>query len=155
MRDAVLIGLGATLFIDLWAQILKRASGVRSLDYCLLGRWLLHMPEGRFVHASIAAAPSKPFECPVGWVSHYTIGAIFAVVFVLITGAGWTERPALLPALVFGIATAAIPLFVMQPAFGLGIASSKTPSPNRARLKSLTTHAVFGLGLYCWAYLLA
>lgn len=155
MVNAVLIGLGATLFIDLWAQILKRAFGVRSLDYCLLGRWLLHMPEGRFAHTSIAAAPSKPRECPVGWVSHYTIGAVFAVAFVLLAGAGWAEHPTLLPALGFGIATAAIPLFVMQPAFGLGIASSKTPSPNRARLKSLTTHTVFGLGLYCWAYLLA
>ena len=155
MRDAVLIGLGATLFIDLWAQILKRAFGVRSLDYCLLGRWLLHMPAGKFVHASIVAAPSKPRECPLGWVAHYTIGAGFAVGFVLIMGAEWVERPTLLPALAFGLTTAAIPLFIMQPAFGLGIASSKTPSPNTARLKSLGTHTVFGLGLYCWAYLLA
>jgi hypothetical protein len=40
------------------------------------------------------------------------------------------------------------PLFVMQPALGLGVAASKAPKPTRARLKSLTTHTVFGLGLY-------
>jgi hypothetical protein len=68
---------------------------------------------------------------------------------------GWIERPTLLPALILGIAAVAVPFFTMQPAFGLGIAASRTPSPNSMRLKSLTTHAVFGLGLYCSAYLLA
>jgi hypothetical protein len=43
----------------------------------------------------------------------------------------------------------------MQPAFGLGVAASKTPNPNKARLKSLMTHTVFGVGLYVWAYLLS
>ena len=43
----------------------------------------------------------------------------------------------------------------MQPSFGLGIAASKTPHPNKARLKSLMTHTVFGVGLYVWAYLLS
>jgi hypothetical protein len=42
----------------------------------------------------------------------------------------------------------------MQPSFGLGVAASKTPNPNRARLKSLMTHTVFGVGLYIWALLL-
>jgi hypothetical protein len=39
----------------------------------------------------------------------------------------------------------------MQPSLGLGIAASRTPKPTRARLKSLATHAVFGLGLYVCA----
>jgi hypothetical protein len=155
LRNTVLIGLGATLLIDLWAQFLKRAFGVRSLDYCMLGRWLLHMPTGKIVHKSIALAAPKPRECTLGWLAHYSIGVGFAVAFALIAPTGWMERPTLLPALIFGIATVAVPFFTMQPAFGLGIAASRTPSPNSARLKSLTTHAVFGLGLYCCAYLLA
>ena len=55
----------------------------------------------------------------------------------------------------FGIATVLVPFFTMQPAFGLGVAASKTPNPNKARLKSLMTHTVFGVGLYVWAYLLS
>ena len=31
---------------------------------------------------------------------------------------------------------------------GLGIAASKTPHPNLARLKSVASHAVYGFGLY-------
>jgi hypothetical protein len=49
---------------------------------------------------------------------------------------------------ILGIVTVAVPFFVMQPSFGLGIASSKTPNPTQAMLRSLMNHAVFGLGLY-------
>jgi hypothetical protein len=40
------------------------------------------------------------------------------------------------------------PLFILQPALGAGIASSKTPAPVFNTVKSLVTHMVFGLGLY-------
>jgi hypothetical protein len=40
------------------------------------------------------------------------------------------------------------PFFIMQPSFGLGVAASRTPDPTQARLKSLATHTIFGLGLY-------
>jgi hypothetical protein len=36
----------------------------------------------------------------------------------------------------------------MQPSLGLGVAASRTPNPTQARLKSLVTHIVFGVGLY-------
>jgi hypothetical protein len=39
----------------------------------------------------------------------------------------------------------------MQPSLGLGIAASRSPNPTRARLKSLVTHIVFGIGLYVCA----
>ena len=155
MLEAALIGLGATLFIDLWALFLRHAFNVRSLDYCLLGRWVLHMPEGRIVHESIAASQAKPHECKVGWTAHYTIGVAFGLTFVLLAPESWLERPTLVPALAFGVATVVVPFFTMQPAFGLGVAASRAPSPNRARLKSLMTHTVFGMGLYVWAYLLS
>jgi uncharacterized membrane protein YagU involved in acid resistance len=107
------------------------------------------------VHESIGASPQKPHECTVGWTTHYVIGTAFALFFVLLAPDRWLERPTLLPAVVFGIATVLAPFFIMQPALGLGVAASKTPYPSKARLKSLMTHTVFGLGLYIWAYLLS
>ncbi len=107
------------------------------------------------MHSSIAAAQQKPYECILGWVAHYLIGTAFALGFVLLASWRWLERPTLLPALAFGVVTALVPLLVMQPAFGLGFAASKAPNPNRARLKSLTTHTVFGVGLYLWAVVLS
>jgi hypothetical protein len=145
---AIAIGIGATLVMDLWNLFLKRTFSILSLNYCLLGRWLGHMPGGTFRHASITAAPRKPLECPVGWIAHYTIGVVFALVFVVLTSGAWLARPTLMPALLYGIGTAVFPFFILQPSFGLGIAAARTPKPTQARLKSLVTHTVFGVGLY-------
>lgn len=154
MISGVAIGLGATLTIDLWALLLRRVLGMRALDYCLLGRWVLHMP-GRFAHESIAAASAKRHECAVGWTAHYSIGAAFGLLFVWLAAPSWLTRPTLLPALAFGIVTVLVPFFTLQPALGLGIASSKTPHPARARMRSLATHCVFGLGLWIFGSLLS
>ncbi len=148
---AIAIGIGATLVMDLWNLFLKRAFSIPSLNYCLLGRWVSHMPGGTFRHASIAAAPQKPFECAVGWIAHYTIGITLALVLVVLTSGEWLARPTLLVALLYGIGTVVFPFFVLQPSLGLGIASSRTPKPVQARLKSVATHTVFGFGLYLCA----
>ena len=148
---AIAIGIGASLFMDLWNLFLKRAFGIPSLDYCLLGRWIRHMPGGTFRHASITDAPQKPFECTVGWIAHFTIGVAFALVFVVFLSGDWLARPTLLPALLYGIGTVVFPFFILQPSFGLGIAASRTPKPTHARLKSLVTHTAFGGGMYVCA----
>ena len=145
---ALAVGAGATLVLDLWALLLKRVFRIPLPNYCFVGRWFCHMPVGRFKHMSIAAAPPKRLECMVGWLAHYVIGAMFALVFLMLTSSGWLARPTLLPALLFGIGTVLIPFLIMHPAFGLGIAASKTPNPKQARLRSLMAHTVFGVGLY-------
>jgi hypothetical protein len=151
LLGTVAIGIGATLVMDLWNLFLKRVFGIPSLNYCLLGRWLRHMPEGRFRHASITATPQKPLECTVGWIAHYTIGVVLALTFIGVASSEWLARPTLLPAVLYGIGTVVFPYFLMQPSFGLGIAASRAPDPTQARVKSLVTHTVFGLGLYVCA----
>jgi hypothetical protein len=148
---AIAVGIGATLLMDLWNLFLKRTFSIPSLNYCLLGRWVRHMARGTLRHASIAAAPQKPHECAVGWISHYTIGVVFALAFVVFASGDWLARPTVLPALLYGIGTVVFPFFIMQPSLGLGIAASRTPNPTQARLKSIVTHSVFGLGLYVCA----
>jgi hypothetical protein len=148
---AIAIGIGATLVMDLWNLFLKRTFSIPSLNYCLLGRWLRHMSGGTFRHANITDAPPKALECKVGWIAHYTIGVVFALVFVVLSSGDWLGRPTLLPALLYGVGTVVFPFFIMQPSIGLGIAASRTPKPTQARLKSFVTHAVFGCGLYICA----
>ena len=148
---AVVVGLGATLFMDVWALFLKRVFSIPSANYCLVGRWLRHMPEGTFTHASIAVAPQKRSECTVGWIAHYVIGTVYALVLVAFVSGSWLARPTLLPAMLFGIGSVLVPYLVMQPSFGLGIAASRTPNPTQARLRSLVAHTAFGVGLYVCA----
>jgi hypothetical protein len=150
---SIVIGIGATLLMDAWNLMLKRVAGLPSLDYCLLGRWIRHMPKA-FRHASIGAAANLPGECAAGWLAHYSIGCSLALVFVFASGE-WLARPTLLPALAYGVATVVFPMFIMQPALGLGVASSKAARPAQARAKSVATHLVFGLGLYLGALALS
>ena len=145
---AVVIGAGATVVMDLWALFLRRAFGVASLDFALLGRWIGHFADGQFTHDRIAAAAPVRGERLIGWAAHYTIGVTFAAVLLVIAGPQWLARPTLLPALAVSYATLVAPFFVMQPAMGAGIAASRTPNPNAARLRSVVTHTVYGVGLY-------
>ncbi len=142
------------IVIDLWAFLLKRF-GISSLNFAFLGRWIGHLPDGRWTHESIAkAAPIRgelggdgmagsliPSELP----SQHSLLAVNG------SGVG-AKSITLLPALIIGIVTGVAPLFILQPALGAGIASSKTPKPVFNSIKSLTTHTVFGLGLY-WSAL--
>jgi hypothetical protein len=147
---AVVMGVGATLLMDGWNLFLKRAFGLASLNYCMLGRWLRHMPTV-FRHDSIGSAAPRSRECATGWLAHYSIGITLALGFVLLVSGDWLARPTLWPALLYGIATVSFPFLVMQPALGLGVASAKTAKPLQARVKSLGTHTVYGLGLFLWA----
>ena len=149
---AIVVGIGATLLTDVWNLFLKRAFGIPSLNLCMLGRWIGHMRGGTFRHDSIVAVPKSPFECAIGWIAHYAIGIGLTLAFFACVSADWLARPTLLPPLLFGVATVVFPLFILQPSLGLGVASSRTPDPARARLKSLMTHTVFGVGVWASAF---
>ena len=152
--STLFIGAGATLATDLWAIARGRLLGVPAPNWGLVGRWFAHMARGRFRHERIAAAKAVRGERVVGWTAHYLSGIAFAGVLLALCGLAWVRQPTLAPALAFGIATVAAPLLLMQPGMGAGIAASRAPRPNAARLQSLVTHAVFGLGLYAAALVL-
>ena len=61
--EIILIGLGATVVFDLWLALLKRM-GVKTMNMAFVGRWAGHLLQGRFTHASIAAAPAVAKTVP-------------------------------------------------------------------------------------------
>lgn len=141
------IGIGATAVMDAWLLVLQRL-GVPTLDFALIGRWVGHLPRGRWFHAAIAKAPPVRFERALGWLTHYAVGIGFAGLAVALQGEAWARSPSLLPALCVGVLTVAAPWLVMQPAMGAGIAARRTPRPWANRWRSLANHTVFGAGLY-------
>ena len=146
--SALLIGVGATAVMDIWGVARKSLLGVPAPDYGLVGRWLAYLPRGRVRHDRIAATPPIQGERLIGWTAHYLIGIAFAALLLAIWGLDWMRHPTIGPALIVGIGTVAAPFLVMQPGMGSGIAASRTPRPAAARIQSLVTHAIFGLGLY-------
>lgn len=149
-----LIGFGATAVMDIWLILLRRM-GVPTLNFAFIGRWLGHLLRGRLTHIAIAKSAPIPGELALGWLAHYAIGGAFAALLVAWQGPDWMQQPTLAPALVVGVTTVLLPLCVMQPAMGAGLASSKTPTPLKNCLRSLVNHSVFGLGLYLAAAALA
>ena len=144
---ASLIGVGATMVMDVWALLLRQF-GVPSLNFAFLGRWIGHLHQARRMHGSIASATPVRGELWLGWSAHYSIGVTFAALLLVAFGLNWARSPSLLPALFIGIVTVLAPLLILQPALGAGIASSKTPTPVFNCIKSLVTHTVYGFGLY-------
>lgn len=142
------IGIGATAVMDLWGIVRKPLLGIAPPNYGLVGRWIAHMTHGRFHHVSIATSSSMRGEHLIGWTTHYLIGIAFAALLISIWGFEWVRHPTIVPAIAVGIGTVAAPFLIMQPGMGAGIAASRTPRPASARMQSLITHAVFGLGLY-------
>lgn len=147
ITQIVLVGVGATAVMDVWLALLKRM-GVQTLNFAFIGRWVGHLFHGTFAHQSIGKAQPIPGELALGWLTHYAVGIAFAGLLVGLRGVAWMQGPSVLPALAVGLCTVAFPLFVMQPAMGMGFAASRTPAPLKSCMRSMTNHTVFGLGLY-------
>jgi DUF2938 family protein len=148
---ALLIGAGATVVMDLWGIVRTRLLRVPAMSYGLVGRWLAYLPRGKFRHNPIAASSPVRGELLIGWTAHYATGIVFAATLLAIYGLDWACRPTLGPALLVGIASVVAPFLVMQPGMGAGIAARRTANPTAARLQSLLTHTIFGLGMYAAA----
>jgi hypothetical protein len=147
----IAMGVAGSALMDLWSAVLRRRFGIPTLDYRLLGRWIGHVPKGRFVHDRIASAEPVRAEQAIGWLAHYTIGVTFAFLLLAVWGRAWALSPTVWPAVAVGIGTIVAPWFLMQPAMGLGFAASKSPNPAATRLRNLGTHVVYGAGLYAAA----
>lgn len=141
-------GLGATLVMDIWTQFQKHVLSIPALDYALVGRWILWMPKGKFMHKTIITTPAIYGEKAAGWVTHYFTGVLFAFIPFGLNGASWFWQPSVMTGLLAGILSLFAPFLIMQPSFGFGIAAAKTPRPKRARILSVITHLAYGLGLY-------
>ena len=152
-RGAV-IGIGATILMDIWAIVLSRFPGQSAPNWAPVGRWFWHLRHGQVFHDSIGAAPPYAHELALGWIGHYVVGILYGAIFVVFMGHGWTAHPTFLPAWIWGILTVAGGWFLLQPGLGIGWAAAKTPRPNQVRLFNLIAHTVFALGLYGTALLM-
>jgi hypothetical protein len=144
----LIMGITATVAIDLWATFTNRTLGWPRTNWGLVGRWLGHMRHGQFTHVSIGSSPPVAHEAILGWVFHYVVGCIYAALFLMCASILQMTQPTLMLAVLFGWVTTLSPWLLMQPALGLGVFASKAPRPTLVRMQNLSIHTVFGLALY-------
>lgn len=152
---SVLIGAGATLLLDIWAQLLQRVVGWPAPNWAMPGRWVAHLPSGRLVHRDIAQAEPVANELAIGWAFHYAVGILFAAALLAIWGLDWARDPRFPPALIVGLVTVGCGWFILQPGMGAGVAASRKPNAGMIRAMNIVGHVVFAIGLYGAALLIA
>ena len=146
--QGVLIGVIATIGMDIWAAIVKFLFRLPTANWAMVGRWFGHMPRGVFVHHPISVSAPIPNELAVGWIGHYVTGVVYGLAYLYTVQVLLSSGPSLISALIFGLVTLVAPWFIMQPAMGAGVFATRTPRPIVIRLVNLSMHAVFGASLY-------
>lgn len=152
--SAAIVGIGGTIVMDVWATMLQHLVGTPATNWRMVGRWLGHMPAGKFRHENMGAVAPVHGEATIGWLFHYGIGIAYGLLLIAVNGGAWLREPTVMPAVLLSLVFLVAPYFIMMPALGFGIAGSKTPKPNVTRLKSVLAHTMFGLGMYATALLL-
>ena len=150
----LVMGIIATVAIDLWATFANRILGWPRTNWGMVGRWIGHMRDGQFTHISIASSPPIVHESILGWIFHYVVGCIYAALYLMYVSTAQMGQPTLVTAVLFGLVTILSPWLLMQPALGLGIFASRAPRSNLVRLQNLIIHTIFGFALY-YSYLLS
>ncbi len=149
----VLMGIGGTVAMDLWALALKQSLGMPLPNWGYVGRWSAQVAKGRVFHDDIGRVPMVSGETAIGWAVHYGVGVVYGVLFLALVGPDWLNGMAFLPLWIFSILTIAAGWFLLQPGMGLGWAASKTDTPWRARTMGLIAHTVFALGMWGAAFI--
>lgn len=147
---AVLIGVAATITMDVLAiasQKLGLATGAKGQ---WVGRWYLGIARGRFLHADIASAPEQPGEMRAALVGHYIIGGTLAVLYVFGTEWVGVSPTSFLVAVGYGLGTCIFPWFLVFPALGFGACGRRGPRELKMLRASILNHLGYGLGLW-WA----
>lgn len=149
-----ILGVLATFAIDLWAFVSNKILSTPKANWAMVGRWIGHMPSGKFMHESISVVAPITNELLLGWIFHYLIGLAYAVVYVLLVYMFMEGKPSFLSAWVFGVVTIVSPWFIMQPGLGMGVCARKMEKASLIRIQNLVIHSIFGVALYC-AWLVA
>ncbi|AUP78326.1 DUF2938 family protein [Flavivirga eckloniae] len=131
---AILVGLGATLFIDFW-KLIASFFEIQSRGVLFLGRWFAYTLEGQFFHNTIIQTPNAENERLYGLIGHYCIGVVFAFLLPLFYGSKWFCNPKVLTAIAVGL----VSLF------------SKIPDSSQHLLKVFIIHLIYAIGLYLTA----
>ncbi len=149
--EMILMGIVATLFMDMLAVILAESKIIHPLIKPeAVGRWTLYMFKGKFIHKDINKTSALNYEKSATLLSHYLIGIALAGIYLLMELKAPIIRDQPWMALIFGIATVLLPWLWLYPSMGLGFLASKTPKISPYIITSLVNHTNFGLGLVVW-----
>ena len=148
IANALIVGIAATLMLDVAQQLMKLVMNWPVTNWAIIGRWAAYLPQGRFVHKTIGKTPPVKNELALGWLVHYGVGIAYGAIYLFLVYAIAGTGPGFVPAMAFGVVSVAVTWFMMEPILGAGVMAANTDDPNTKRAHDLGSHLGFGLGLY-------
>lgn len=150
----VAMGIGGTIFMDIWAIALHKFFHQPAPNWAPVGRWFWHLPKGKVFHDTIANAQPYEHELALGWIAHYAVGILYGIILALVVSPQWFAEPSFIQPWIVGIVTVGAGWFLLQPGLGIGWAASKLPNPTKARIMNVAAHTIFAIGMFVMALLI-
>ena len=107
------------------------------------------MFRGRFLHEDIRRSTPVRNELLAGRIFHYSTGGSVALIYPAFYFSFNLPMPEnhLIPSLVFGLATVALPWFLLFPAYGYGFLGARAPANSRPLIEPTIEHVLYGIGI--------
>jgi hypothetical protein len=146
--DILIVGIAATLTLDIVQQLMKLLLNWPATNWAIIGRWAAGVAQGKFVNHAIGSSPQVDNELALGWLVHYGVGIAYGAIYLFLVYVILGTGPAYVPAMAFGIVSVAVTWFMMEPILGAGVMAANVDDPQAKRLQDFGSHLGFGLGLY-------
>ena len=143
----VVAGVLGTLVMDSLNLLFARTGMLSKIEVGMIGRMAVGWARGRFRYGHPSDMEQVANEKLYGLITHYAIGVVLAVGYVL----GWdllVGGPASpMWAFAYGLATTVAAYFFVLPSMGLGVFGWRSPEGMKIPLSSLANHLFYGVGL--------
>jgi hypothetical protein len=140
---ALVIGIGATLSMDLMSAAGRRAGLLHGVELEWMQRWFASALRGRPFVDDVRAISTPGLPLGATLLVHYAIGVTLAILYGILVG----PRSSVSTATAFGFLTCALPWLFMFPGMGLGAFGIHAPSEALLVRTSLVNHLVYGVAL--------
>lgn len=127
-------------------RLVPQVFATEKLDVDLVGRLVGGLGRRPRRGEDITGLPAVRGEAALGLATHYLTGIALTQVY-LATLHRVGVPPALVTATAFGVATAVLPLFIMFPSMGYGLAGRHSGDARRMSAVILLGHTAFGAGI--------
>ena len=149
--EIVLMGVFATLVMDIGEETVKALFPIKkSMEPEHLGRWILNMFNGVFIHDKIQTAKHFSSEIPVAISFHYFTGIFLAGIFIWIRNNFKVLPSSMYMGFVYGWSTIFLPGLIMFPALGFGYFGLDTHIGINNLISIVIAHSFYGLGITLW-----
>jgi len=147
---AMIAGIVGAVFMDLVEFQLERAGYSSGVTAAYVGRWLVNLLNGKWLHKDIEKTPAVRHEVQLGMLFHFIVGggvvALLYPAFIQLVGLQ-TLSTHLIAGISYGLLTSVLPWLILLPSFGWGWFGMKTPFESEPVIAPLLSHTAYGLGI--------